>query len=86
MPEEEGSASSTVSAQTTLPEAPAELVLVPDAVDYIVSAINAVVTTLRNIHDAVDEADPSSSGILEDYTSRLEQQAWFLASQNYRAV
>jgi DNA-binding protein dps len=75
-----------VSAQTTLPEAPAELVLVPDAVDYIVSAINAVVTTLRNIHDAVDEADPSSSGILEDYTSRLEQQAWFLASQNYRAV
>ena len=76
----------TVSAQTTLPEAPAELVLVPDAVDYIVSAINAVVTILRNIHDAVDEADPSSSGILEDYTSRLEQQAWFLASQNYRAV
>ena len=76
----------TVSAQTMLSEAPAELVLVPDAVDYIVSAINAVVTTLRNIHDAVDEADPSSSGILEDYTSRLEQQAWFLASQNYHAV
>ena len=55
------------------------------SVDYIVSAINAVTTTLREIHDTVDEADPSSSGILEDYTQRLEQQSWFLSAQNYSA-
>ena len=48
-------------------------------------AINAVTTTLRDIHDAVDEADPSSSSILEDYTQRLEQQSWFLSAQNYSA-
>ena len=42
-------------------------------------------TTLREIHGAVDEADPSSSGILEDYTQRLEQQSWFLSAQNYSA-
>ena len=76
----------TIAAQTSVPEAPEGGVITSDAVDYIVAAINAVTTTLRDIHDAVDEADPSSSGILEDYTSRLEQQAWFLASQNYRAV
>jgi len=40
---------------------------------------------LRDIHDSVDEADPSSSGILEDYTQRLEQQSWFLSAQNYSA-
>ena len=44
-----------------------------------------LITTLREIHGAVDEADPSSSGILEDYTQRLEQQSWFLSAQNYSA-
>ena len=76
---------STVAAQTSVPEAPEAGVITSDAVDYIVSAINAVTTTLRDIHDAVDEADPSSSSILEDYTQRLEQQSWFLSAQNYSA-
>ncbi|SDM30759.1 Dps family protein [Actinomyces ruminicola] len=75
----------TIASQTSVPEAPEAAVITADAVDYIVSAINAVVTTLRDIHDAVDEADPSSSGILEDYTQRLEQQSWFLSAQNYSA-
>ena len=76
---------STVAAQTSVPEAPEAGVITSDAVDYIVAAINAVTTTLRDIHDSVDEADPSSSGILEDYTQRLEQQSWFLSAQNYSA-
>lgn len=76
---------STVASQTSVPEAPGGGVITSDAVDYIVAAINAVTTTLRDIHDAVDEADPSSSGILEDYTQRLEQQSWFLSAQNYSA-
>lgn len=75
----------TVAEQTSVPEAPKAGVITADAVDYIVSAINAVTTTLREIHGAVDEADPSSSGILEDYTQRLEQQSWFLSAQNYSA-
>ncbi|WP_126382880.1 Dps family protein [Actinomyces howellii] len=75
----------TVAAQTSVPVAPEGAVITSDAVDYIVAAINAVVTTLREIHDDVDEADPSSSGILEDFTQRLEQQSWFLSAQNYSA-
>ena len=72
-------------ADSSLPAAPAELVIVSDAVDYAVSAINATVTTLREIHKVVDETDPMSSGIIEDIALKLEQQAWFLASQNYAA-
>lgn len=72
-------------ADCSLPAAPAELVIVSDAVDYAVSAINATVTTLREIHKVVDETDPMSSGIIEDIALKLEQQAWFLASQNYAA-
>ena len=75
----------TIAAQTSVPEAPEGGVITSDAVDYIVAAINAVTPTLRDIHDAVDEADPSSSSILEDYTQRLEQQSWFLSAQNYSA-
>ena len=69
----------TVAEETSVPVAPEGSVITSDAVDYIVAAT----TTLRDIHDAVDEADPSSSGILEDYTQRLEQQSWFLSAQNY---
>lgn len=70
---------------STLPTAPAELTIVADAVTYEVAAINAVVTTLRDIHKVVDETDTMSSGIIEDVTLKLEQQAWFLSAQNYTA-
>lgn len=76
----------SVATWTAVPEAPEGQVITADAVNYIVAAINAVVTTLREIHDAVDEEDASSVGIVEDYTQRLEQQAWFLSAQNYTAV
>ncbi|MGK2349112.1 Dps family protein [Actinomyces sp. W5033] len=72
-------------AGSTLPTAPADLTIVAEAVTYEVAAINAVVTTLRDIHKVVDETDAMSSGIIEDITLRLEQQAWFLSSQNYTA-
>ena len=72
-------------AASSLPAAPAALVGVSDAADYTVSAINAVVTTMRDIHKVVDETDAMSSGIIEDIVLKLEKQAWFLASQNYIA-
>lgn len=70
-------------AASSLPQAPQDLTLVPDAVDYEVSAINAVTATLRDIHKVVDETDPMSSGLIEDIALKLEQQAWFLSSYNY---
>ena len=59
--------------------------MVSEAVDYMVNALNAVVSTLREVHKVVDETDSMSSGIVEDYVLKLEQQAWFLSSQNYSA-
>ncbi|GGO95310.1 Dps family protein [Actinomyces gaoshouyii] len=74
-----------IAAKTTVPEAPVSQVITNEAVDYIVSAIDAVVKTLRAVHAEVDAEDPISSGILEDYTQQLEQQGWFLSAQNYTA-
>ncbi|MDO4259064.1 MAG: DNA starvation/stationary phase protection protein [Actinomycetaceae bacterium] len=73
----------TVASQTSVPQAPEAAVITADAVNYIVSAINAVTITLREIHSVVDDADPSSVGIIEDQLQRLEQQSWFLSAQNY---
>lgn len=70
-------------AVSSLPQAPESLTLAEDAVNYEVSAINAVTTTLRDIHKVVDETDPMTSGIIEDIALKLEQQAWFLSSYNY---
>lgn len=76
----------TVAASATVPVAPEGEVLTTDAVAYIVSAIEAVVATLRDVHDTIDGEDPSSSGIIEDLTVQLEQQAWFLSAEIRKPV
>lgn len=76
----------TVAASATVPVAPEGEVLTTDAVSYIVSAIEAVVATLRDVHDTIDGEDPSSSGIIEDLTVQLEQQAWFLSAEIRKPV
>jgi len=75
-----------VAASATVPVAPEGEVLTTDAVAYIVSAIEAVVATLRDVHDTIDGEDPSSSGIIEDLTVQLEQQAWFLSAEIRKPV
>ena len=76
----------TVAASATVPVAPEGEVLTTDAVSYIVSAIEEVVATLRDVHDTIDGEDPSSSGIIEDLTVQLEQQAWFLSAEIRKPV
>ena len=76
----------TVAASATVPVAPEGEVLTTDAVAYIVSAIEAVVATLRDVHDTIDGEDPSSSGIIEDLTVQLEQQAWVLSAEIRKPV
>ena len=71
----------TMASMTTVPTAPEGEVLTSDGIAYIVSAIEAVVATLRGVHDDVDEEDATSGGILEDLIGQLEQQAWFLSSE-----
>ena len=76
----------TVSAATTVPAAPEGEILTGEGVAYIVSAIEAVVATLRGVDEDVDSEDPTSSGIVEDLIGKLEQQAWFLSSEVRKPV
>ena len=56
-----------------------------DAEELAVAAINATVGTMRDVHEKVDAEDSASADILNDYIRRLEQQAWFIRSQNGQA-
>ena len=76
----------TVSAATTVPAAPEGEILTGEGVAYIVSAIEAVVATLRGVDEDVDSEDPTSSSIVEDLIGKLEQQAWFLSAEVRKPV
>jgi len=40
------------------------------------------VSTMRDVHDDVDEADPTSADILHAVIERLEQFAWMVSAEN----
>ena len=75
---------SVVAAQTTLPELPQGEVLTTDAIDHIVSSIEACTGTMREVHDAVDQDDPTSADLLHEYLGKLEQQSWFISAETRR--
>ena len=74
--------SDTVAETTTLPEFPAGEVATTDVVDLITERIEAVVSTCRDVHDAVDEEDPTSADILHAILETLEQFAWMVSAEN----
>ena len=76
----------TIAAATTVPAAPEGEILTSEGVAYIVSAIEAVVGTLRGVDEDVDAEDPTSAGIVEDLIGKLEQQAWFISSEDRKPV
>lgn len=47
----------------------------------MVAAIEASVATMRTIHDAVDEDDPTSADLLHEFIESLAQQAWFISAE-----
>lgn len=73
-----------VAAQTTLPEFEAGEIDTHDAIDRIVESIEACVATMRELHDGIDEADPTSADILHEYIEQLEQHAWFISAETRR--
>ena len=62
-------------------ELPAGEILSSDAVDLVVKSIEATTRTIREVHDAVDSADPSTADLLHELINKLEQQAWFIAAE-----
>lgn len=74
--------SDTVAASTSLPEFPAYERSTGEVVDLITVRINAVVDTIRSVHDAVDAEDASTADILHQLIDGLEKLAWLIKSEN----
>jgi starvation-inducible DNA-binding protein len=74
--------SDTVAATTTLPEFPNGEVATTDAIDLVTVRLESVVGTMREVHDEVDEEDPTSADILHAIIEKLEQFAWMVSAEN----
>ena len=74
----------TVEKDTSLAAFPEGLISTHDAIDRIVAAINATVGTTREVHDQVDEEDPTSADLLHTVLEGLEQQAWLIGAENMK--
>ncbi|MGY4784358.1 Dps family protein [Rhodococcus opacus] len=75
--------SDTVAASTTLPTIPPSELSTTNAVDHIGTRVDAVVDTIRAVHDEVDAADPTSADLLHRIINDLEKAAWMLKSENH---
>ena len=74
--------SKTVSASTSLPEYPAGEITTEDTTDLITIRLEAAVGTMREVHDQVDEEDPTTADLLHQVIASLEQFAWMVSAEN----
>ena len=54
----------------------------PEVVDLVTERLEATIGTCREVHDAVDEEDPTSADILHAILESLEQFAWMVSAEN----
>jgi starvation-inducible DNA-binding protein len=73
---------STIAKTTSIAEFPGGEVDTAETVDLIVPAVYAVAGTIREVHDDVDEADPTTADLLHGFLVRLEQLAWMIEAEN----
>ena len=78
--------SDTVAAGTTLPEYPGGEINTAETVDLITVRLEATVGRMREVHDAVDDEDPTSADILHAIIAKLEQYAWMVSAENRTAT
>ena len=71
----------TVTKTTTLPKFPADQVDTKTVVGLVTERLEAVATTARTVHDAVDEADPTTADILHEVIQVVEQYAWMISAE-----
>ncbi|MFL0564665.1 Dps family protein [Microbacterium sp. 179-I 1D1 NHS] len=74
--------SDTVAETTTLPEFPHGEVLTAEVIDLVTERLEAVIGTCREVHDEVDDEDPTSADILHSILESLEQFAWMISAEN----
>ena len=74
--------SHTVAATTTLRAFPAYEQNTTEVVDLIATRVYATLDTIRDVHDAVDNEDPSTADLLHQIIDSLEKLAWMIKSEN----
>ena len=74
--------SQAVAEGTSLPPFPAGLVDTKDTVTLVVALLEGTVKTMRDVHDQVDEEDPTTADILHGFIGKLEQYAWMVNAEN----
>lgn len=74
--------STAVAEGTSLPPFPAGLVDTKDTVTLVVALLRGTVQTMRDVHDQVDEEDPTTADILHGFIGKLEQYAWMVNAEN----
>lgn len=76
--------SETVTKTTTLPKFPPDQIDTKEAVGLVTERLHAVADTARKVHDAVDEADPTTADILHVIIEKLEQYAWMVSAEHQK--
>ena len=74
--------SDVVAQTTTLPEFPQGEIATSEVVDLMTERLDDVAATCRDVHDAVDEEDPTSADILHAVLERVEQLSWMVSAEN----
>jgi starvation-inducible DNA-binding protein len=78
--------SDTVAETTTLPELPQGEIDTTEVIDLVTERLEAVIGTCRDVHDDVDDEDPTSADILHAILESLEQFAWMVSAENRTPV
>lgn len=73
--------SGTVAAGTRLDGFPEGLTSTKQTVKLITARLERTVETMRDVHDEVDEEDPTSADLLHAAIERLEQLAWMVNAE-----
>jgi starvation-inducible DNA-binding protein len=71
-----------VAEGTKIEPFPAGLVSTKDTVGLVVRMLNASVKTMRDVHDQIDEEDPTTADLLHGFIAKLEQYAWMVDAEN----
>lgn len=74
--------SDIVADTTTLPEYPQGEIDTTKTVDLVTERLEATVSTIRGVHDDIDDEDPTSADILHAIIEKLEQYAWMVSAEN----
>jgi starvation-inducible DNA-binding protein len=74
--------SNTVAATSHLDQFPEGEILTKDAIDLVTLRLYQTTGTMRDVHDEVDDEDPTTADLLHAMIERLEQLAWMVSAEN----